>query len=152
MHIANAIAANVTVVCSVGNDYTDVERYPACFNGVIGVGAVDNEKDLTGYTNESKALDIVAPAGDDGFGQMYILRPTTTDSDGYGYSDGTSYATPQVAATVAMMLSLNPSLTPAQILSRLKSRSTESVKGILTEKTYPLLNVGKSVALTDDTW
>jgi subtilisin family serine protease len=148
--IKKAIAANVCVVCSAGNDSSTKVRYPAGFSGVIGVGATWKNGKLTKYSNESSAVDIVAPGGysnSDG-AQMFVTSPTTINSNGYRYSYGTSYATPHVSGTVAMMLSIHYGLTPAQILYRLQSRSTETVTGrIDTSKKYKFLNTGKSVEL-----
>lgn len=149
--VKKAIAADVCVVASAGNDGSDEPRYPAAFSGVIGVGATLPNNTMTSYSNQSSAVDIVAPGGEDGVKKIYSTKPTTIAKSGYGEGRGTSYATPQVAGTVAMMKTINYDLTPAQILSRLKSRSTVTVKGTIgTSKKFKLLNAGKSVELTQE--
>ena len=151
--IAQAIACDVPVICSAGNDASEELRYPTAFPGVIGVGAIDSNGILTSYTNESDAVDIVAPSNETDLKQIFTTYPTTINSTGYKFSGGTSCAAPQVTAAVAMMRALNYDLTPSQILTRLQNRATESVTGILDEsKTYPVLNTGRSVALTNSTW
>ena len=151
--IKRAIAADVCVVCSAGNDSSTEVRYPAGFSGVIGVGATWKNGKLALYSNESSAVDIVAPGGysTSNGARMYLTSPTTINPNGYRYSHGTSYATPHVAGTIALMLSIKNYLTPSQILSRLQSRSTSTVEGnIKTSKKFKFLNTGKSVALMEE--
>lgn len=145
--ISNAIKADVSVVCSVGNDGTNIVRYPAGFPGVIGVGAVYKNGKMATYSNESSAVDILAPGGYSNGAQIFSTTPTTHNSKGYAYSEGTSYATPHVAGTVAMMVGINYDLTPSAILSKLLSSTTLSVFGdINTTKKYKILNAGNAVA------
>ena len=149
--IKKAVAAEVCVVCSAGNDASTTVRYPAGFPGVIGVGATWKNGKLAEYSNESSAVDIVAPGGYENGARIYLASPTTLNSKGYRYSEGTSYATPLVAGTIAMMLSINCILTPAQILSRLQNRSTSTVSGRKNKsKKFKVLNSGKSVALMEE--
>ena len=81
--------------------------------------------------------------------KIFSTAPTTLTKNGYAYGRGTSYATPQVAATVAMMRSIDYGMTPEEMLSRLQKTSTVTVKGTLNRnKEFKLLNAGKAVALT----
>lgn len=146
--IKRAIKANVCVVASAGNDGTSVDRYPASFKGVISVGATKRNNDIASYSNRSKKVDILAPVGDRDEKRISCLRPTTCgDKSGVGMGNGTSCAAPQVAATAAMMKSIDYNLTPAQILSRLKKNTTVRVKVEVKGKVreIPLLNAGKAV-------
>lgn len=149
--IKKAIAAEVTVVCSAGNDSSTTLRYPAAFDGVIGVGATQPNNTMATYSNQSNAVDIVAPGGEEGVKKIFSTSPTTINPNGYSYGEGTSYATPHVAGTLAMMKSINYYLTPAQLLTRLQARSTITVPGTIDKtKTFKLLNAGKSVELMDN--
>lgn len=148
--VKRAVAAEICVVCSAGNDATTTVRYPVGFSGVIGVGATWKNGSLAEYSNESSAVDIVAPGGYSNGAQILVAAPTTMVSKGYRYSQGTSYATPLVAGTVAMMMSINCTLTPAQYLSRLQSRSTSTANGRKTNKKFKVLNAGKAVALMEE--
>ncbi|MDH3268743.1 MAG: S8 family peptidase [Ignavibacteria bacterium] len=68
-------------------------------------------------------------------GSMGLLKPdvsapgngTTTTSDGGGYSSfsGTSGATPHVCGTVALVLSINPNLTPAEVSMIMQTTAVE---------------------------
>lgn len=141
---------DIVVVCSAGNDASATVRYPAGFPGVIGVGAIRKDGKLAEYTNESDAVDIVAPGGSNNpdYAQIFSTVPIAIKANGYRANlHGTSYATPLVAGTVAMMLSINYGLSPAQIQTRLLNRSTATAKGRKTSKTFKVLNAGKAVEL-----
>jgi hypothetical protein len=68
-------------------------------------------------------------------GSMGLLKPdvsapgngTTTTADGGGYASfsGTSGATPHVCGTVALVLSINPNLTPAEVSMILQTTAVE---------------------------
>ena len=147
--IQDALDVRVCVVCAAGNDgKSNNKRYPAAFDGVIGVGAVDYTYNLTSYTNSSTDnVDIVAPSGNKTSAyNMYSITPTTINSNGCAKNCwGTSYATPQVSATLAMMISINYNLTPAQYLTRLKNRGyNPTTLGV--NHNFKILNVGNTVA------
>lgn len=84
--------------------------YPAINDNTIAVGGINTEGGYP-YYNCGKGLDIVAPS-------KFIKTTTIPSSNNlsyYRYSDGTSMAAPQVSATIALMLSVNPNLTYSQI-------------------------------------
>lgn len=153
-----AIDNNVIVVCAAGNDGDKVDdqgcpivRYPAGFPGVIGVGAHLKNGNIAEYSNKSSAVDIVAPGGYKTEGGAQIWSTTIKDDQdnnnntSYTTSHGTSYATPHVAATVAMMKSIDCTLTPTRALSILRLRSTKQVT--LNGKMFYFLDTGYTIAL-----
>ncbi len=119
--IDRAVAAGIVVVAAAGNDGGASVDFPAAFPNVIAVGAVDLRKLKTGYSNFGSGLDFVAPGGDldrddDGDGDpdgilQQTFDPTTARVEGryddfaYFYFDGTSQATPHVAAAAALLIS-----------------------------------------------
>jgi serine protease len=119
--IDRALAAGVVVVAAAGNDGEGRIDFPAAFPSVIAVGAVDQRKQKTGYSNFGSTLDVVAPGGDverdddgdddpDGILQQTFDSVTARtegrfDDFGYFYYDGTSQATPHVAALAALLIS-----------------------------------------------
>lgn len=117
----NAYLSNVTVVCASGNDGSHQQvSYPAIYPTTIAVGATDFNNDVAGYSNRGEGLDIVAPGGDIPNGpfifQDGILQETLLNGSwDYWFYDGTSMASPHVAATAAMLLAVNPLLSPDTI-------------------------------------
>lgn len=123
--------AGVIVVAAAGNEATTVPSYPAAYNGVISVSAVDINRNLASYSNSGSTIDVAAPGGDSGDlnGDGYQDFVASTDGDDtsgtlkftYGLKAGTSMASPHVAGVVALMKSVNAALTPADIDSLLSS-------------------------------
>lgn len=107
---------NVTVVAASGNDgHRKNVSYPAIYPSVIAVGATDARGNVTRYSNQGSGLDLVAPGGDtgrddnrDGYADG-VLQETRLSGDinqqGYYFFQGTSMASPHVAAAAAMLIS-----------------------------------------------
>jgi subtilisin family serine protease len=114
--LADAIAStNTLVVCAAGNSGTSndvIPHYPSGFDSaqIISVAASDAADGIPSYSNYgSTSVDVAAP-GD------WILSTYPT-ALGYQYikMKGTSMATPHVSGLAALLLSQNPSLSPAEL-------------------------------------
>ena len=118
--------AGVTVIAAAGNQASSQAFFPAGYQGVISVSAVDFNKLLAPYSNYGDAIDITAPGGDtsvDRNGDGYVdgvLSTMADDSSGvrqpiYRFYQGTSMASPHVAGIVALMKSIHATLTPDDV-------------------------------------
>jgi serine protease len=127
-----AVNVGAVVVVSAGNEGGDAADFlPANCNNVIAVAATDRSGDLPFYSNRGATLEIAAPGGfttmiDDVNGVLSTLNTGLLgpEADTYGFYQGTSMAAPHVTGIVSLMLSVNPSLTPAQVLNILQSTAT----------------------------
>ena len=112
IHYATTYGRNgkgIIVCASSGNNENGqgIIKYPARLYDVLGVGAVDMDTtrantDLV-FSQYGEGLNLVAP----GLNMLTII----TDSTYNDLNSGTSYAVPQVAATAALILSLDSTLT-----------------------------------------
>lgn len=146
------------VVFSSGNSALPVS-YPANLPGVITVGAINRNGSIQAYSNTGPEMDLVAPSGLLGVQDGFCINPggdvVTTDrmgANGYetgNYTNefgGTSAAAPQVAGVAALMLSVNPSLTEAQVRTMLQQTATDmGASGFDNTYGYGRLNAYRAV-------
>jgi subtilisin family serine protease len=63
---------------ATGNDGAEVESYPACLDGVIGVGATDTTGGVSDFSTFGKVVDLVAP-GDNVISTIPLANTITDD-------------------------------------------------------------------------
>jgi subtilisin family serine protease len=106
-----AVSQGVTVVFGAGNSTVDVTKFsPANCTGGISVGALDWETgDKADFSNYGETLDISTQG-------IYVVSLSALDG-GLGAWEGTSFAAPIVAGSVALVKSVAPSLSHDEILT-----------------------------------
>lgn len=163
--IQAAIEAGVVIVASTGNYIRETfnnVKFPANISNVIAVGASteqDKRKYLNDGTNEpgwgscyGPEIDVVAPG---------IHIPTTDIQRNSGYNNGdyhltfngTSSAAPHVSALVALIRSVNNTLTPTQVREVIINSADKVggytyVNGFNQEIGYGRINVKRALDLT----
>ena len=134
--VAQLAAARVTVVASAGNDRGLAVSTPANCPGVVAVAGVRNIGTKVGFSDVGPEATVAAPGGNciNVSGADPCLYPILTTSnagttapgapvfsDSFHASVGTSFSAPLVAGTVALMVSVQPTLTPAQVIAALEA-------------------------------
>lgn len=102
------------LVVSAGNNGTDEQA--AATSAMITVSATDAYDMRTSWSSYGQMVSLAAP----GAGIW-----TTRWDGGYYVANGTSFSSPLVAGVVALMMSSNPALSPAQIESLLFATATD---------------------------
>lgn len=137
--IKEAQARGILIISTGGNSGTQELRYPAAFDGVIGVGAVDQTKNIESYSTTGEHIALVAPGSD-----IY----TTSILSSYEAVTGTSFSAPQVAGTAALVWSLVPDLSNDEVREILiESAEDLGEAGKDTVFGYGLLNTQKAVEI-----
>jgi subtilisin family serine protease len=141
------------VVAAAGNDEQRVPgatSIPASCNGVLSVGAVGDASALAPYSDENPYVDIAAPGGDSSTGEG-IVSTTAGGGDTYGVEEGTSFAAPYVAGVAALLLSVEPDLTPDDLESILERTARDrGTPGRDSQYGWGVVDAAAAVAAADD--
>lgn len=135
-----ALKAGVTIVSAAGNSTNELTAEAADDTGSIIVGAINKNGKTEYFSNYGARVSIAAY----GSGLLTLEGPNGALGD-FG---GTSGATPQVASAVALMLEVNPDLTPAQVKEILIATRTTTEEN---KKVGGLLNLVSAVKMAQET-
>ena len=112
-----AISKNCIVVAAVGNSKIESIRktlmFPAAYDNVVGVGAVDANSVVSYFSHYNASVDVVAPGeGIESIGT-------------YSEDSGTSFSAPQVSALAAIAACIDKDITPQKFSVALTSTCTD---------------------------
>lgn len=111
------------VVASAGNSFNDEVFYPAGYDGVMSVGAVESGDAKAAFSNYNYRVDISAPGT-----HIYSLDL----GNEYRYGQGTSHAAAVASGAAAIIRRRFPQLRPAEVVELLKATSDDN-SGVLGE-------------------
>ncbi|ART76010.1 peptidase S8 [Sutcliffiella horikoshii] len=116
----NAYNSGIVVVAAAGNSGSffgliNTIGYPARYDSVIAVGAVDSNNNRASFSSVGSQLEVMAPG---------VSINSTLPGNQYGELNGTSMASPHVAGAAALLLAQNPDLTNVEVRERLRSTAT----------------------------
>lgn len=131
--IGRAESSGIAVVAASGNgvlcsgEYLNDVMYPARYESVISVGAVDEKQARALFSYGGESLDFVAP------GTKVYSSYITTDKypDGYKNMNGTSMAAPYVSGVLALTMQAYP------------NTNLDQLKNLLVEHAVDLGEKGK---------
>ncbi len=143
--ITAARAQGVIIVAAAGNENSSEFSYPASFDGVISVAAVDMASQRAPYSSFGRRVDVAAPGGNsaaDLNGDQFadgVLSTVVNDKGemSFDFYQGTSMATPHVAGVMALMLAVNPDLTPTDIDLLISGTHPNSSRRITLDRGVP---------------
>ncbi|MEA4890065.1 MAG: S8 family serine peptidase [Clostridiaceae bacterium] len=101
-----AQAAGIIMVAAVGNSPSGEPLYPASFDAVIGVGALDAGQHVAPFSQTDRSVFVTAPG--ENLISLWYTAPGDYKAQGYG----TSYAAAFVTALAAMAKSRYPDIRP----------------------------------------
>ena len=158
-----AFEHNVIIVAAAGNcgnDFIGIcsgqvagfVAFPASYNRVIAVGATNSANQRASFSSYGERLDVMAP------GSGTIISPTWSASNGSslyaGSLYGTSYASPIVASTAALIRSVRPSSTVDDIRALLMAGASKppAMNGSFYSNEYGhgIIDAAKAVSVASD--
>jgi len=129
------VARGVVIVAAAGNSAGEPVGTPASCNGVVAVAALRHVGTKVGFSDLGPQIAVAAPGGNcvnivEGEPCLYPILAALNSgfttpqasiwSDSFDITVGTSFASPLVAGTAALLFSQNPSLTVGQVRALLQ--------------------------------
>ena len=108
----DAWEAGSMVIAAAGNNNNSMLFYPASFANVMSVSATTNGDVKASFSSYGPAVDVSAPG---------VSVASTFKDNEYWAMSGTSMATPHVAGLAALIRSLHPEFTPAEVETAIKA-------------------------------
>jgi serine protease len=108
--------AGMLLVAAAGNDGNSAKSYPASYDAVMSVAAVDSNENRASYSQYNNQVEIAAPGS-----AVQSTYPTNT----YASLSGTSMATPHVAGGAALVWSYFPQCSNTQIRNALNATAKD---------------------------
>jgi subtilisin family serine protease len=124
-----AVQRGIVVINSAGNEGFNADHNtlgaPADGDSVISVGAVSSTGERTSFSSVGPTVDgRIKP---DIMAMGSGVRVASTSSDiGYTTGGGTSFSCPLAAGVAALILSVNPDLTPMQVRDALRNTASRN--------------------------
>jgi len=112
--IDEAVANGAVVVAAAGNNNSNANYFPAQYNGVFSVAAVDENDNKASFSNYGHRIDVSAPG-------VNIL--STLTSKRYATMSGTSMACPLAAGVIALVKTKNASWNGIQAAEQVRVTS-----------------------------
>ena len=109
-------SGNVLSVAAAGNDGTTGYSYPASYDSVISVAAIDSQKSVAWFSQQNNQVELAAP----GVGVL-----STVPWGGFESWSGTSMATPHVAGVAALVWNNQPGASASDIRQAMTSTAED---------------------------
>ncbi|MGB5977169.1 MAG: S8 family serine peptidase [Cyclobacteriaceae bacterium] len=107
---------DAVIIAAAGNTDGDLEFFPAAYDRVLSVGAVDVEDKRAPWATYHPSVDMVAPG---------LLNYTTYKDDSYASFWGSSFATPLVSGAAALIRSHYPDMSALEVMEQLRVTSDD---------------------------
>lgn len=146
--LATLTQLGVMLIASSGNDGAQTPygvEYPAADPNVYAVGSINSNDVISTFTERGPLMDILAPGED--VPLIYYL-PQTKQRDILAGS-GTSFAVPFIAGMAALLKQIDPTLTPAEMMSIMQRSGSANYDGDketspYTKLTWQRINVNSA--------
>ncbi|WP_102797114.1 S8 family serine peptidase [Bowmanella denitrificans] len=112
----NFVNNGIMLVAAAGNSGNGSLSYPASYDAVISVAAVDSSENRASYSQYNNQVELAAPGS-----SVYSTYPTNT----YATLSGTSMASPHTAGAAALVWSFHPTCSNEEIRNALQDTAKD---------------------------
>lgn len=130
-----ALARNVTVVVSAGNESREYYQRPSLYAGMIPSAALAINNTKASFSTFGRHISVAAPGSDvlmtvplfinaDGTRKSGVTPP---GGSGYALMSGTSFSGPYTSGTAALILGARPDLDPYQVRRLMEETADGSI-------------------------
>lgn len=125
------MAKGVTVVAASGNrGEKGGVGSPACLSGVVAIGSIDQDGQVSSYSNAAFKVDLLAPGRD-------VL--SAAKGGGLVVKDGTSMAAPYAAGVIAALYPTLPDGFPATLVTDALKRTGRYIRDPRNDLQFPVI-------------
>jgi hypothetical protein len=131
-----AWSQGVVIVAAAGNSSNDSSGAPANCDNVISVASTTSTDARSSFSNYGTKVDVAAPGSN-------IV--STVRTGGYATFNGTSMASPHVAALAGLIWSQNPGATAQSVVDRIRT-TADPIAGTGTSWAWGRINAAAAVS------
>ncbi|MFZ5980582.1 MAG: S8 family serine peptidase [Candidatus Zixiibacteriota bacterium] len=117
--VNDALAAGIILVAAVGNDSSEIIKYPAAYDSVIAVSSLDTLGNIADFANFGPGVDICAPG--------VSVYSSLAGEYRWGRWTGTSFSAPLVSGACALTLGKKYGLTPGQANAHIRKAANKNI-------------------------
>jgi len=114
--MTNFYNGGMLLIAAAGNGGNTSFSYPASYDAVVSVAAVDSSRNLASFSQRNSQVELAGPG---------VGVNSTWNNGGYNSISGTSMASPHVAGVAALVWSNHPTCTASQIRSALNATAQD---------------------------
>ncbi|MHA1974400.1 MAG: S8 family serine peptidase [Candidatus Hodarchaeales archaeon] len=115
-----ALNSGIVLIAAAGNQASSLPTYPAALSGVIAVSAIDSLDVIADFSNYGSYIDLCAPGVN--------LYSSLAGEYEWGTWSGTSFSTPLVSATCALILSISPEMDPYDMENHVRASANRNLQ------------------------